>query len=86
MGPVCHLQVGELCSRVFQEGDLLRTFNNQIEEDRRIVISRSNLIELHKNLCIAAAYRPVEELLEEEKVIQFNFFFLHDLHSLLYRA
>ncbi|KAJ6422349.1 hypothetical protein OIU84_027331 [Salix udensis] len=39
-----------------------------------------------KNLCIAAAYRPVEELLEEEKVIQFNFFFLHDLHSLLYRA
>lgn len=28
-----------------------------------------------QNLCIAAAYRPVEELLEEEKVIQFNFFF-----------
>ncbi|KAJ6678250.1 P-LOOP CONTAINING NUCLEOSIDE TRIPHOSPHATE HYDROLASES SUPERFAMILY PROTEIN [Salix viminalis] len=27
-----------------------------------------------KNLCIAAAYRPVEELLEEEKVIQFIFF------------
>ncbi|KAJ6733310.1 hypothetical protein OIU74_005133 [Salix koriyanagi] len=33
-----------------REGDLLRTFNNQIEEDRRIVISRSNLIELHKVL------------------------------------
>lgn len=27
-----------------------------------------------QNLCIAAAYRPVEELLEEEKVIQFFFF------------
>ncbi|KAJ6419646.1 hypothetical protein OIU84_029712 [Salix udensis] len=33
-----------------KEEDLLRTFNNQIEEDRRIVISRSNLIELHKVL------------------------------------
>ena len=31
-----------------QEEDLLRTFNKQVEEDRRIVISRSNLIELHK--------------------------------------
>jgi hypothetical protein len=28
-----------------------------------------------QNLCIAAAYRPVEELLEEEKVIEFNIFF-----------
>ncbi|KAJ6916675.1 hypothetical protein NC652_019174 [Populus alba x Populus x berolinensis] len=34
----------------FQEEDLLRTFNKQVEEDRRIVISRSNLIELHKVL------------------------------------
>ena len=32
-----------------------------------------------QNLCIAAAYRPVEELLEEEKVIEFNNFF-QDLH------
>jgi len=28
-----------------------------------------------QNLCIAAAYRPVEELLEGEKVIEFNIFF-----------
>jgi hypothetical protein len=33
-----------------------------------------------QNLCIAAAYRPVEELLEEEKVIEFNIFF-YDLRS-----
>jgi hypothetical protein len=32
-----------------------------------------------QNLCIAAAYRPVEELLEEEKVIEFNNFF-HVVH------
>jgi hypothetical protein len=31
-----------------QEEDLLRTFNKQVEEDRKIVISRSNLNELHK--------------------------------------
>ncbi|KAL8138086.1 LOW QUALITY PROTEIN: hypothetical protein V2J09_004087 [Rumex salicifolius] len=30
-----------------KEEELLRTFNKQIEEDRRIVISRRNLIELH---------------------------------------
>lgn len=34
-----------------EEDDLLGTFNKQIEEDRRIIISRSNLIELHK-VCI----------------------------------
>ena len=28
-----------------------------------------------QNLCIAAAYRPVKELLEEEKVTEFNIFF-----------
>ncbi|KAL2515747.1 P-loop containing nucleoside triphosphate hydrolase superfamily protein [Forsythia ovata] len=33
-----------------KEEDLLRTFNKQIEEDRRIVIARSNLNELHKVL------------------------------------
>lgn len=32
----------------FQEDEELRIFNKQIEEDRRIIISRSNLIELHK--------------------------------------
>uniref|UniRef100_A0A803MNY4 AAA+ ATPase domain-containing protein n=1 Tax=Chenopodium quinoa TaxID=63459 RepID=A0A803MNY4_CHEQI len=32
------------------EEELLRTFNKQLEEDRRIVISRSNLNELHKAL------------------------------------
>ncbi|KAF5939644.1 hypothetical protein HYC85_023903 [Camellia sinensis] len=30
------------------EDDVLRTFNKQVEEDRRIVISRSNINELHK--------------------------------------
>ncbi|OWM90680.1 uncharacterized protein LOC116195970 isoform X2 [Punica granatum] len=33
-----------------QEEDLLRTFNKQVEEDRKIVISRSNLNELHQVL------------------------------------
>ncbi|KAL5554245.1 hypothetical protein UlMin_041646 [Ulmus minor] len=33
-----------------KEDDLLRTFYKQVEEDRRIVISRSNLNELHKVL------------------------------------
>ncbi|KAK4394692.1 Spastin [Sesamum angolense] len=32
------------------EEDLLRIFNKQIEEDRRIVISRSNLTEIHKTV------------------------------------
>lgn len=32
----------------FQEEEVLRAFNKQLEEDRRIVISRSNLNELHK--------------------------------------
>ncbi|XP_044951187.1 uncharacterized protein LOC123401436 isoform X3 [Hordeum vulgare subsp. vulgare] len=33
-----------------EEGEQLRVFNNQIEEDRKIIISRHNLIELHKVL------------------------------------
>ncbi|CAN1255126.1 Outer mitochondrial transmembrane helix translocase [Linum perenne] len=33
-----------------KEEDLLRTFNKQIGEDRKVVISRSNLYELHKNM------------------------------------
>ncbi|CAI0443922.1 unnamed protein product [Linum tenue] len=33
-----------------KEDDILRTFNKQIEEDRKIVISRSNINELHKNM------------------------------------
>ncbi|CAL1374855.1 unnamed protein product [Linum trigynum] len=33
-----------------KEEDILRTFNKQIEEDRKIVISRSNINELHKVL------------------------------------
>ncbi|KAL5980996.1 hypothetical protein ACLOJK_028916 [Asimina triloba] len=37
-------------SFLWQEEELLRTFNKQVEEDRRIVIARSNLIELHKVL------------------------------------
>lgn len=31
-----------------KEDDLLRTFHKQVEEDRRVIISRSNLHELHK--------------------------------------
>lgn len=33
-----------------KEDDLLRTFHKQVEEDRRVIISRSNLHELHKVL------------------------------------
>ncbi|KAF7080372.1 hypothetical protein CFC21_084466 [Triticum aestivum] len=33
-----------------EEGEQLRVFNNQIEEDRKIIISRHNLVELHKVL------------------------------------
>ncbi|XP_044493531.1 uncharacterized protein LOC123216929 isoform X2 [Mangifera indica] len=39
-----------LCIYPPKEEDLLRTFNKQVEEDRRIVIYRSNLNELHKVL------------------------------------
>lgn len=35
---------------LLQEEDLLKTFNKQVEEDRRIVITRSNLNEIHKVL------------------------------------
>lgn len=33
-----------------KEEELLQTFNKQIEDDRKIILSRSNLIELHKVL------------------------------------
>ncbi|PON60932.1 Spastin [Parasponia andersonii] len=33
-----------------KEEDLLRTFHKQVEEDRRVIISRSNINELHKVL------------------------------------
>ncbi|KAE8022974.1 hypothetical protein FH972_008733 [Carpinus fangiana] len=39
-----------LCIHPPKEEDLLRTFNKQVEEDRRIVITRSNVNELHKVL------------------------------------
>ncbi|XP_077224065.1 uncharacterized protein LOC143857511 isoform X2 [Tasmannia lanceolata] len=39
-----------LCIHPPKEEDVLRTFNKQIEEDKRIVISRSNINELHKVL------------------------------------
>lgn len=39
-----------LCIHPPKEEEHLRTFNKQVEEDRRIVISRSNLNELHKVL------------------------------------
>lgn len=35
-------------SYCWQEEELLRIFNKQVEDDRRIVISRNNLTELHK--------------------------------------
>ncbi|GAB2285023.1 hypothetical protein Dimus_019479 [Dionaea muscipula] len=39
-----------ICVHPPKEEDLLRTFQKQIEEDRKFVISRSNLTELHKVL------------------------------------
>ncbi|CAA0826718.1 P-loop containing nucleoside triphosphate hydrolases superfamily protein [Striga hermonthica] len=39
-----------MCIHPPKEEDQLRIFNKQIEEDRRIVISRSNLSEIHKVL------------------------------------
>ncbi|KAL8042011.1 hypothetical protein ABFX02_09G022200 [Erythranthe guttata] len=39
-----------MCLHPPKEDDLLRVFNKQIEEDRRIVITRSNLSEMHKVL------------------------------------
>lgn len=39
-----------LCLHPPKEEEVLRAFNKQLEEDRRIVISRSNLNELHKVL------------------------------------
>nr|XP_016441542.1 PREDICTED: uncharacterized protein LOC107767135 [Nicotiana tabacum] len=42
----CYIAMEALC----EEEDLLSTFNKQIEEDRRIVIARSNLNELYKVL------------------------------------
>ncbi|KNA10905.1 hypothetical protein SOVF_140000 isoform A [Spinacia oleracea] len=39
-----------MCIHPPKEEELLQTFNKQLEEDRRIVISRSNLNELHKVL------------------------------------
>ncbi|KAK3004269.1 hypothetical protein RJ639_019141, partial [Escallonia herrerae] len=39
-----------MCLYPPKEEDILRIFNKQIEEDRRIVISRSNINELHKVL------------------------------------
>ncbi|XP_059656435.1 uncharacterized protein LOC132303264 isoform X2 [Cornus florida] len=39
-----------ICIHPPKEDDFLRTFNKQVEDDRKIVISRSNLSELHKVL------------------------------------
>lgn len=39
-----------ICIDTPKDEELLRTFNKQVEEDRRIIISRSNLNELHKVL------------------------------------
>ncbi|CAI9096966.1 OLC1v1033241C1 [Oldenlandia corymbosa var. corymbosa] len=39
-----------MCIHPPKEEDVLRTFNKQVEEDRRLVIARSNLNELHKVL------------------------------------
>jgi alpha-amylase/alpha-mannosidase (GH57 family) len=33
-----------------QDDEQLRVLNNQIEEDRKIIISRHNLVEVHKVL------------------------------------
>ncbi|KAM3243682.1 hypothetical protein ACQJBY_055554 [Aegilops geniculata] len=44
------LKFQNLTSLSSLEGEQLRVFNNQIEEDRKIIISRHNLVELHKVL------------------------------------
>lgn len=43
-----HISFMSQFSLLLQEEEVLRTFNKQIEEDGRIVTSRSNLNELHK--------------------------------------
>ncbi|XP_057963442.1 uncharacterized protein LOC131154585 isoform X2 [Malania oleifera] len=50
-----HNEINKLFTNIFyicppKEEDILRTFTKQVEEDRRIVIARSNLNELHKVL------------------------------------
>ncbi|XP_020090267.1 uncharacterized protein LOC109711554 isoform X2 [Ananas comosus] len=45
---ICKLFTNALFIPLPKEDEELRIFNKQIEEDRRIIISRSNLIELHK--------------------------------------
>ncbi|GAB4850646.1 hypothetical protein Ancab_029957 [Ancistrocladus abbreviatus] len=49
-GDIYELFPNVMCIHPPKEEDLLRTFNKQIEDDRKIVVSRSNLIELHKVL------------------------------------
>ncbi|XP_073297058.1 uncharacterized protein [Primulina huaijiensis] len=44
---ICTLFTNVMCISPPKEEDLLRIFTKQIEEDRRIVISRSNLNEMH---------------------------------------
>ncbi|KAG8388590.1 hypothetical protein BUALT_Bualt02G0141400 [Buddleja alternifolia] len=47
-GEIYKLFTNVMCINPPKEEDLLRVFSKQIEEDRRIVISRSNLSEIHK--------------------------------------
>ncbi|KAL3642364.1 hypothetical protein CASFOL_013179 [Castilleja foliolosa] len=47
---ICKLFPNVMCIYPPKEEDPLKIFNKQIEEDRRIVISRSNLSEIHKVL------------------------------------
>lgn len=47
---ILELFTNVLCIPPPKEEDLLRLFNKQLEEDRKIVISRSNIHELHKVL------------------------------------
>lgn len=47
---ICKLFVNIFNLHPPKEEEVLKTFNQQLEEDRRIIISRSNLSELHKVL------------------------------------
>ncbi|XVE49752.1 hypothetical protein DITRI_Ditri01bG0106500 [Diplodiscus trichospermus] len=47
---IYNLFTNVLCIHPPKEEDLLRIFNKQLDDDRRIVISRSNINELHKVL------------------------------------
>ncbi|KAJ0988347.1 hypothetical protein J5N97_006703 [Dioscorea zingiberensis] len=47
---IYRLFINTICIHPPKEEEVLGTFNKQVEEDRKIIISRNNLVELHKVL------------------------------------